>query len=102
MIENNTNTGGWVQSMDAGGKFEIEDSSTTQEWTALKQWGELFAEGGKKLNQSFTILQDGTQRRGLEEAGFVDIQEQDFKVSITSTISISGEISGLPYKVFLC
>ncbi|MBE3050066.1 hypothetical protein IMZ48_47705 [Candidatus Bathyarchaeota archaeon] len=88
--------------MDGGGKFEIEDTSTTQEWTAIKQWGELFVEGGRKLNQSFSILYDGTQRRGLEEAGFVDIQERDFKVSITTTTSISGEISSLPYKVFLC
>ena len=76
--------GGYIQSFDGGGSFEIEESTTAKadECTAMKQWGELFTEGGKKLGQSFTIVYDGTQRRALEEAGFVDIQEQDFKVPV--------------------
>ena len=39
----------------------------------------LFAAGGKLLGRSFSIVEDGVQRRAMEAAGFVDIKEQNFK-----------------------
>ena len=65
----------------------------------MKQWCEFFAEGGRILNQSFTIVRDDVQRQGMEEAGFVDIQVQDFKVS-TQRYPL-GEIFSPLYQVSL-
>lgn len=48
--------------------------------SALGQWGRFFVEGGKKIGRTFTVLEDGVQRRAMERAGFVNIQEYDFKV----------------------
>lgn len=51
---------------------------------AVKQWGEFFAEGGKRLNRVFDVIGSGVQRKSMEEAGFVDIVERDFKVGGTA------------------
>lgn len=56
------------------------DHTTIAEDSALGQWGKFFVEGGKKIGQTFTVLEDGLQRKAMEAAGFVDIQEFDFKV----------------------
>lgn len=57
------------------------DDGTVKEDSAMGQWGKFYVEGGKKLGNSFTVLEDGTQRKAMEEAGFVDIGEFNFKVS---------------------
>ena len=56
------------------------DHTPLAEDSALGQWGKFFIEGGKKMGQTFTVLEDGLQRKAMEAAGFVDIQEFDFKV----------------------
>lgn len=56
------------------------DHAPLPEGSALGQWGKFFVEGGKKIGRTFTVLEDGVQRRAMEAAGFVDIQEYDFKV----------------------
>lgn len=35
----------------------------------------------KKLGLSVTVVEDGTQKTAMEEAGFINIQEFNFKVS---------------------
>lgn len=35
----------------------------------------------KKLGVSFQVLEDRSQNKGFEEAGFVDIEEVNYKVS---------------------
>lgn len=47
----------------------------------MHQWGKFFVEGGKKIGRSFTIVEDGVQRSAMEKAGFVDLEEKNFKVS---------------------
>jgi len=44
------------------------------------QWGKIFIDGGNKAGRSFRVVQDGLQRATMEAAGFVDIQEFNFKV----------------------
>lgn len=78
-----TKPGGWVQSLDGDGRLECEQS-TIKEHMAVKQWGEFFAEGGKRLNRVFNVIGSGVQRKSMEEAGFVDIVERDFKVGGTA------------------
>lgn len=56
------------------------DHTPIAEDSALGQWGKFFTEGGKKMGQTFTVLEDELQRKAMEAAGFVDIQEFNFKV----------------------
>lgn len=71
--------GGWVESME-NHPFVMSDDNTVTEATALGQWGRLFANFGDTIGRSFTIAGDGVQRRAMQAAGFVDIQEVDYKV----------------------
>lgn len=38
-------------------------------------------QSGRKIGRPFTILEDGTQVKATEEAGFAEIEEGGFKVS---------------------
>ena len=73
--------GGWIETFECNGFFESDDGTVTEK-TAAAQWGFLFREGAKKLGStaSFTVVRDGVQKKSLEEAGFMNIQEQPFKV----------------------
>lgn len=72
-------SGGYLESFEASPYIESDDGSVTPDM-AMGQWGPIFVEGSKKTERSFTILQDGTQKKAMEEAGFVDLQEWNFKV----------------------
>lgn len=71
--------GGWLESFE-GSPYMVSDDNTVAEKSAIAQWGRFFVEGGKKIGRSFLVLHEGTQRKAMEEAGFVDIQEWEFKV----------------------
>ncbi|KKA27566.1 hypothetical protein TD95_001454 [Thielaviopsis punctulata] len=73
--------GGWLESNEAGCGVVSDDNSIPPN-SAMNQWGKIFAEGGSKIGQSFTIVDDGTQERAMHEAGFVNIQKHQFKVPI--------------------
>lgn len=64
----------------------ISDDGSVADKSAISQWGKFFEEGGKTLGRTFMVVDTGIQRKAMEEAGFVDIQEWEFKVS-RSTIS---------------
>ncbi|KPM38631.1 hypothetical protein AK830_g7912 [Neonectria ditissima] len=57
--------GGWFESLETSPVIECDDDT-----------------GAKKLRTSFTVVQDGVQKRAMEEAGFVDIQEFDFNTPL--------------------
>ena len=78
--------GGYFESYEAAPFIQSEDGSV-KETSALGQWGKLFVEGGKKLGQTFTVVPDGLQKKAMEEAGFVEIEEWNFNVSIISLSS---------------
>ncbi|SPO03577.1 related to TAM domain methyltransferase [Cephalotrichum gorgonifer] len=73
--------GGWVESLEPSCQFQSDHTGIPDD-SALGQWGKFFIEGGKKIGQSFTVLEDNIQRKAMEAAGFVDIQEFQFKVPI--------------------
>jgi ubiquinone/menaquinone biosynthesis C-methylase UbiE len=77
--------GGWVESFEASPCLESDDD-TVKEGSAMSEWGKFFIEGGKRLGRTFTILDDDLQKKGMEDAGFTDIQTRDFKVSTISTV----------------
>lgn len=71
--------GGWVETLE-GFCFIESDHCDLPADSALSQWSQFFVEGGKKLRRTFLVLEEEVQRKGMEAAGFVDIQEIDFKV----------------------
>ncbi|KAG8353235.1 hypothetical protein FVEN_g8836 [Fusarium venenatum] len=75
--------GGWVESYEASPRMESDDGSVT-EGCAINEWGKFFIEGGRKLNRTFEIIDKDLQQKGMEEAGFVDVQVWDFKAPIGS------------------
>ncbi|KAH7233114.1 S-adenosyl-L-methionine-dependent methyltransferase [Fusarium tricinctum] len=70
--------GGYVESYEPGSRVESDDGSV-REGSALSQWEKFFVEGGRKLGRPFTIFEEGIQKAAMREAGFVDIEERDFK-----------------------
>lgn len=75
-----TKPGGYFESFEATPRFDSDDGTVTDR-SAMAQWGKLFVAGGEKIGTTFTMVDDGTQRSGMEEAGYVDIKEKEFKVS---------------------
>ncbi|EMR61965.1 putative methyltransferase domain-containing protein [Eutypa lata UCREL1] len=73
-----------------GGYFESKESSsvitsddgTVAEGSALDQWGKVFSEAGKKFGRTFRVVEEDIQRKAMEAAGFVDIQEYNFMTPI--------------------
>ncbi|KAF4458773.1 methyltransferase [Fusarium albosuccineum] len=73
--------GGWVESHEASATMQSDDGSVPED-SAMREWGKFFIEGGKKMGQSFTVVEDDLQRQNLIEAGFVDVCFCNKKVPI--------------------
>ncbi|KAH7198328.1 S-adenosyl-L-methionine-dependent methyltransferase [Fusarium flagelliforme] len=73
--------GGWCESFEASPRMESDDGTVTED-CAINEWGKFFIEGGRKLNRTFEIIDKDLQQKGMEEAGFVDIQTWDHKAPI--------------------
>lgn len=78
--------GGYLESYEPSSCIESEDGTVT-ETSALNQWGKFFVEGGRAIGRPFTIFEEDIQRKAMEEAGFVDIEERVFKVSWAAATS---------------
>ena len=76
--------GGYVESIE-GGIRHTSDDETVSEDSAMGQWDKIFTEASRKFGRPFTVVRDGLQRKSMEEAGFVDIHEADFKVKHRSS-----------------
>ncbi|KAM0192228.1 hypothetical protein ACHAPA_006671 [Fusarium lateritium] len=66
------------KSLKPGGYVGSYDG-TVRDGSALSQWEKFFVEGGHKLGRPFTIFEEGIQKAAMQEAGFIDIEERDFK-----------------------
>ncbi|KAK0610788.1 S-adenosyl-L-methionine-dependent methyltransferase [Immersiella caudata] len=75
--------GGWLETHEASAFVESDDG-TVPETSALGQWGKIFAEGGRKVGMTFSVYEDDIQRKGMEAAGFTDIEVKEFKMPIGS------------------
>ncbi|KAM5347371.1 hypothetical protein ACJ41O_010376 [Fusarium nematophilum] len=73
--------GGWIESHEATPDIGSDDGSVVPT-SAMGQWGQIFFEGGRRLQRPFSILEDKLQTEGMKEAGFVNIDEEDIKVPI--------------------
>jgi ubiquinone/menaquinone biosynthesis C-methylase UbiE len=72
--------GGYIESYETSSTFKSDDDSVP-EGSPMHQWGRVFLEASEKFGRSFSIIEDDTQQSALKEAGFVDLDIQDFKVS---------------------
>ncbi|KAL6408436.1 hypothetical protein AUP68_08293 [Ilyonectria robusta] len=79
--------GGIIETMEPSANIESDDG-TVEESSAMGQWGKIFIEGGQKIGRTFTVFQDNVQSKSLEEAGFVDLHEHQYKVRILQVHSI--------------
>ncbi|KAH6867591.1 S-adenosyl-L-methionine-dependent methyltransferase [Thelonectria olida] len=70
--------GGYLESFEASPNIESDDG-TVAPGSPLNRWGDIFYEAGRKSGRTFTVIEEGLQRKCMEEAGFVDLQEWDFK-----------------------
>ena len=76
---NVTKPGGWVESHEPS-SIVRSDHATIRDESALGQWPKIFHEGGKIIGRTFKAVEDDLQRKAMEAAGFVDIQEYTYKV----------------------
>ncbi|EAA28605.1 hypothetical protein GE21DRAFT_5352 [Neurospora crassa] len=70
--------GGYVESIGSSIHF-LSDDGSVKEGTAMHQWGKVLGEAGKKLGRPFNVYEDDLQRKGMEAAGFVDIEFKDIQ-----------------------
>lgn len=73
-----TKPGGFFETYEAS-PHVYSDDNTLPENSATAQWGPLFINGGKTIGRSFTVVDEDLQKKAMEEAGFVDIQETRIK-----------------------
>ncbi|KAI1414189.1 S-adenosyl-L-methionine-dependent methyltransferase [Hypoxylon sp. FL1857] len=78
------------KALKPGGYFEHKESSclllsddgTVVEGSAIDQWGKVFTEAGKKFGHTFSVVEEGLQRKAMEAAGFEIIEERDMKTPL--------------------
>ncbi|KAK1777732.1 S-adenosyl-L-methionine-dependent methyltransferase [Copromyces sp. CBS 386.78] len=68
--------GGYVESCGSAITWLSDDGTATE---AMEQWGKVFREGGRKLGRTFAVYEEDLQRKGMEAAGFVDIEFVDIQ-----------------------
>lgn len=72
--------GSWVESLGTSATIMSHDGNI-KDGSAMHQWGKVFQEGGKRLGKTFAVWEEDLQRKGMEAAGFVDIQFKDYEIS---------------------
>ncbi|KAK7413131.1 hypothetical protein QQX98_008017 [Neonectria punicea] len=70
--------GGYLESYEPSSYLQSDDNPVS-ETSAVSQWGKIFVEGGRKLGRPFTVFEGGIQKKAMQEAGFVDIEERNLK-----------------------
>lgn len=73
--------GGYVESMGTSCHFVSDDGSISPD-SALAQWGKIWIEGGKAFGRTFDVYSEDVQRKGMEEAGFVEIEFKDMVIPV--------------------
>ena len=70
--------GGWVQSFEPSPIYKSDHKDIRG--SAIDEWGKFFTKYSKK-GPTFLVLEENLQRTAMEAAGFVGIQNCDYKVS---------------------
>ncbi|KAL4995767.1 hypothetical protein BDV10DRAFT_124629 [Aspergillus recurvatus] len=73
--------GGWVEIREHDLKFQPragKEKEMEGKWDAIKQWSELMDEAAEKFGRKINM--GPKQKKLMEQAGFVEVQEQVFKI----------------------
>ncbi|KAH6984337.1 S-adenosyl-L-methionine-dependent methyltransferase [Ilyonectria sp. MPI-CAGE-AT-0026] len=73
--------GGYIQSCEIDPSFYSDDGTIDND-EAIQMMNKLVLEGGKRMGRSFHVVKDGLQLKAAEAAGFVDIEQVNFKVPV--------------------
>ncbi|KAK7417722.1 hypothetical protein QQX98_004378 [Neonectria punicea] len=73
--------GGWVQSCEIDPPFYSDDGTVDDDY-GFQTWNKLIREGGKKFGRTFCVVEEGLQVPSIRSAGFVDIEEVNYKVPV--------------------
>lgn len=83
-----TTPGGWIETVEVECVITSDDGTVTPD-SALATWNKMFIEAGSKIGRPFNVLSLDVQRKGLDEAGFVDIQQSNYKATTPLSPSFS-------------
>lgn len=73
--------GGWLECFEASPMI-YSDDGTVEPTSAMAEWGKFFLEGGKKMGRTFQPLDDDLLEKGMEAAGFENMEVKKMKVPI--------------------
>ncbi|KAK3400616.1 S-adenosyl-L-methionine-dependent methyltransferase [Sordaria brevicollis] len=71
--------GGWIEHMDSSGDVISEDGSVPED-SALKQWGRIWQEAGRRMGNPVDTLPTNLQEIGMKEAGFVNLTKKEHPI----------------------
>ncbi|KPM41032.1 hypothetical protein AK830_g5546 [Neonectria ditissima] len=74
--------GGYLETFETSPNISCDDGSMKPD-SACARWGPTFIDASKVIGRTFTVIEEGIQRKAMEEAGFVDIQEWEFKCPLS-------------------
>ncbi|KAI0013834.1 S-adenosyl-L-methionine-dependent methyltransferase [Xylariaceae sp. FL0662B] len=77
-----TKPGGWLETCEADVKILSDDGTVAEDSAYNRFWNMLYTKASSKIGATFEPLLEGVQRKGMEEAGFVDIQQADYKFPV--------------------
>jgi hypothetical protein len=72
-------SGGYVEHFENSINMQCDDGSI-RPGSPMDQWGRVFWAGGERFGRTFRLVEDNVQKKGMEEAGFVDVTVWQHKV----------------------
>ncbi|KAK1777731.1 S-adenosyl-L-methionine-dependent methyltransferase [Copromyces sp. CBS 386.78] len=75
--------GGYTESLNSNSSFTSDDGSVKDD-SAMAQWGRVWNAAGKKMGRPFEVYDLDLQRKGMEAAGFVDIQVREYFIPVNT------------------
>jgi ubiquinone/menaquinone biosynthesis C-methylase UbiE len=79
--------GGWIEAQEHGVQV-LSDDGTAEKATEVTKWFRLVGEASEKFGKTLDVAKD--QKRWMMEAGFVDVKEDIYKVSILDFLIWTG------------
>ena len=75
-----TKPGGWIEHVDGDVNVVCLDGTMPDD-SAMNQWGKIWTSVERKTGNVFNIVRTGIMEDGLKEAGFTNVQIEDYLVS---------------------
>ncbi|CCC12764.1 hypothetical protein SMAC4_09545 [Sordaria macrospora] len=77
-----TKPGGWIEHVDADARIHCHDGTMPDD-SAFGQWGPIWKAVGGHIGTEFDLPSSGIMERGLEEAGFTNIECEDLVIPLS-------------------